>query len=142
MMWIEQNQPEKVKTMSKKDKWNVDDYEVISVTAVDGMCAVYAYEHPTEKGKFYLHKEPLHFVGVVKVTTKVYERVAGQNYGHVVQTASNGTKVVGIDLSEGYFTVCNEADNFAGIMLEGDKINDATGCLNIHKYPLSEAETP
>ena len=125
-----------------KDKWDVDDYEVISVTAVDGMVAVYAYEHPTEKGKFYLHHEPLSFVGVAKVFTKFYERVAGKDYGHVVQTVSNGTKVVGIDLSEGYFTVCNEADNFAGIMREGDNICDATGCLSILKYPLTETPSP
>lgn len=124
--------------MADKKQWSVDHYTVISVTQVSGMFAVYAYDHPTENGKFYLHKEPLHFVGIAKVRTSVMRTDSNGKTCSRISELENGTQVVGLDLSEGFFTVCDEACNFAGLMREGDDIDNVTGCLNTLEYPLVE----
>lgn len=127
--------------MPELSKWEATEYEVISVAQADKMLAVYAQRHPTEEGKFELVADPIHFVGVAKVTTLFFEKRDDEKYGRQVDTEFIGTKVVGLDLCEGFFQVCNEASNFAGLMREGDDIDRTNYCLSHRDYPLGSPVT-
>lgn len=116
-------------------EWSCEVFEILNVTPVENMLAVYAQPHPTEHGKHHLVPEPIYFIGVAKVETKFYEMQPGCN-SQCVDRCDSGTRVVGLVLAEGYFDVCNEAGNFAGLMREGDNILDANGFLDESKYPL------
>ena len=121
------------------ERWTVDSFELINVVPVDKMFAVYAVPHPTQKEKFCLEKSPIHFIGIAKVTTHFWTRNEQTKRAVSLGNEPEGTRVVGIDLCEGYFSVCDEADNFAGLMKDGDDIDNAIGCLS-SSYPLANQE--
>ena len=121
--------------MSKENRW-VYSYELQTVTQVVGMNAVYADSHPSEKGKFHLVAFPIYFMGVAKVTRTEYCDVGAGLDLRKVQTLDEGTTIVGLELADGYFEVCNDADNFAGLLRDGEPIHDATGFLS-SKYQLA-----
>lgn len=101
----------------------VDTFELLNVVPVTDMFAVYAVPHPTQHGKFCLEKSPIHFIGVAKVTEITYRLC------DVISKKRVDNRIVGVDLADGYFTVCDEANNFAGLMKDGDQIDSITGCL-------------
>ena len=105
-----------------------ESYELISVQMVADLDAVYAIKN--DDGTYCLQSWPIDALGMARVTTtrhlgrtKLFDR-------------DDGTKIVGLELSEGYWHICDECDNFAGLVKRGDDIWEATGCLSLGDYPL------
>lgn len=122
------------------EQWETESFEIISISPADGLLAVYAEEDPDNPGFHILKSYPVHFIGVARVTTKYWARE--QNRGPAMVGTEIHKRVVGIDLSDGYFTPCDEASNFSGIARAGDDIRNAIGMLNLNKYPLSPSSRP
>lgn len=121
------------------NEWTTETFELINVVPAADMFAVYAVPHPTQEGKFYLEEDRIHFLGIAKVNEHTYQGDDHSMLSKLIKTRQLPNRVVGLDLCEGYFSVCDEADNFAGLMKDGDDINDATGCLS-SSYPLADED--
>jgi hypothetical protein len=117
------------------DEYDYVSYELKSIIQVEKMYAVYAVEHPTEQGKYRLSKTPLHFMGLAEAKTERM-RVTGDFSSEVLYVDDISNEPVGVCFYSGYPEICNEADNFAGILHEGDPIENADGCLHRGRYPL------
>lgn len=101
----------------------VEHFEVLGVCPATNLKALYAVPSDKQKGYFRLECQDVDFVATVKVTEKWYSGNDGLQIQptRVVQAVN---RVVGLDLSEGYFTVCDEASNFIGLIREGQDITD------------------
>ena len=118
-------------------RWSNEFYKILQVVPCEGVFAVYAIEDEANPGKFNLDKEPIKFLALVEITTEHYVTV-NETSTRVTQTDTDND-VVGLTLlPEGWFEVCNQADNFAGYCREGDDISECIGCLNLQNYPLIE----
>lgn len=122
--------------MTSTKQWQVEYYEILSVTQVTGMYAVYAGKSDSEERKYELFKHPIYFIGVAKVKIVTMEMFEKEKNSRVVHEELQGTRVVGLELSNGFFDICNEANNFAGLLMEGEPIENATGFLDPSEYPL------
>jgi hypothetical protein len=94
-------------------------YEVLSLCPANGVMAVYADD---VEGGYELRPEPLTHIAVASCIEKIFED------GHLVDELKHNT-VVGVDFSEGYMQICNDAANFAGLLEPGQDIYKATGGL-------------
>lgn len=113
-----------------------DSYELLQIAPVSGVEAIYAVAQEVD-GSAILDSWPIDAIGVAKVTTRYFE------YPDVYDGTSREYKkptfsreVVGLQLNEGWYSVCNEADNFAGLMKTGQNREDSAGCLDREKYTL------
>ena len=123
-----------------KYRWETEFYKVLQAFPCENLLAVYAEcddEHP---GFYTLKSYPVHFLAVAKVTTRFYERKAINDIAGFQQYDEPyiQNEIVGLQLSEGYWSVCNELGGFAGLCHAGEDITAATGCLDKSKYPLHE----
>lgn len=121
-------------------RWQFDEFQLLQVTPCHKMLAVYAMEDESQPGKHKLEAYPIHFIAVAKVTTRFLERPkSAPKYtcGMEYQKPDVRNDIVGLDLVDGLFEVCNEASNFAGYCREGDDISLATDYLHAFDYPLS-----
>jgi hypothetical protein len=121
-----------IKAGLELDKWSHDNYELLQAFQCKGVLSVWAMEDENNPGKHKLEAIPIHFMAVAKVTTRYFQKPTGANYRSVQQYREpyTETRLVGLDLADGYFEVCEEASNFAGYCMEGDDISKATGCLD------------
>ncbi len=117
------------------DEYEYVSYELKSIIQVSKMYAVYANRHPTEPGKYQLGKAPLHFMGLAEVTTE-WRRKTGDFSSELISVGNVVNEPVGVSFVEGYPEICNEFGNFAGLLHEGDPIENAVGYLSPTKYPL------
>jgi hypothetical protein len=100
----------------------LSEYRLLSVIPVTDMLAVWAVDHPD--GGFYLESEPLHFIGLAEWKHYIWE---GRRKKYL---EDYGPTVVGLCVSDGYFHVCEEFEDFAGMCHVGDDITEATGSLH------------
>jgi hypothetical protein len=103
-------------------------YEILSLCPANGVMAVYADD---VEGGYELKAEPLTHIAVASCIKRRFE-----NHQLVSEFELENT-VVGIDFSDGYMQICNEAFNFAGLLQPGQDIERATGSLNRVRYPRS-----
>lgn len=114
---------ERIVSMSAEDSYyNVDSYEILQVIPVSGYSAVFSQPHPTEEGKLLLEPEPIHFLGLVKVTVESFVRRSGFKSSISLGSECIGNRLLGLTLCGGFFDVCDEASNFAGLIRDGDDI--------------------
>jgi hypothetical protein len=74
-------------------------------------------------GKYRLISEPLHAVGVAKVTREIRNRIG-------VIRSDESTEIVALELcSDGTWYVCEEASNYAGMCPVGEDISAVTSNL-------------
>lgn len=119
--------------MKKVKRWQTSDYEIQSVTQVTGMYAVYVLEDLSEKGKFYLERYPINFLGVVSVETTTYEKFEWEENSRIVNTENLGNLVVGLELGCGHFQICDEVKNFCGLSTEEQPITEFEWMIDHHK---------
>lgn len=124
-------------------RWDYTDYKILQIIQCTGMQAVYAYDDVDNPGKYKLEANPIRFLAVANMTTRFCERskdsplsISPREY----RDAEVENVIVGVELTDGYFVVCNDADNFAGYCFEGDDISSATAYLSLRNYPLSHKE--
>ena len=117
---------------TKATTWESDWYDILSVVPAANLLAVFAYEIESgeDAGMYELVAEPIRFLAVCKVTTKHCRGVKGEIGKVKIDYEESRNEVCGLQLYEGgVFEVVNEASNFAGLMYEGDDINQCTGHL-------------
>lgn len=119
------------------------DYEILQVVPAAGYVAVYIQTR-SEDGARYLSAEPIHLLAVVRVAEKTWEYPNNIGRpGRIVSEEPARTEVVGIDLSDGYFQVCNEACNLAGYARDGEDIHAAIGLnAEAHRLPTLDELPP
>jgi hypothetical protein len=106
----------------------------------DDYLAVWADE--AADGSVELNAAPIQALGVARGIRKTYEQREGQQVPSVVRT-DHATDIVGLELKEGYWTVINESENFAGLCRKGEDIYQAIGCLNgDYRGRLKRPEVP
>ena len=121
-------------------RWEYDQYELLSITPCENVLAVYAEEDTEEEGMFKLAAYPIRFLATAKRTTRFRQKPKNSPPGTVgMEYAEPDVEnvVVGLELENGWFSVCNEMDNFAGYCFRGEDISNATGYLHCRKFPLS-----
>lgn len=122
------------------DRWEVAEFKLLQVLPAGGFQAVYAEDDEANPGKFKLVASKLAFLALAERTTRSFSRpknapktMSGEEYGE----PGVANVLVGLDMAEGGFMVCEALDNFAGYCLEGGDITEATGHLVMSHYPLS-----
>lgn len=101
---------------------------------------MYAEDDDENEGKFKLVAYPIRFLAIAKRTRKFLEKpkdAPEMTVGRECESPEVDNVVVGLDLADGLFDVCNEMSNFAGYCFEGEDISQATGYLHYRDYPLS-----
>jgi hypothetical protein len=122
--------------VSKVTDWSYEEYELLQVVLTREFEAVYAGEKDGD-GLHPLTSWRVDAIGVARVTTRYVVGEIGKRIHRVVRkTVVN--EIVGLEFEDGYWQVCNEASNFAGLMKSGGDIREATGCLNVADYPLQK----
>lgn len=120
--------------------WQFDEYEILQVIQCTGIQAVYAQEDEANPGKFRLEGGPIELLAVAKKTTTFLEKAKDAPIAtrwRKCKDAEVENVIVGLELIDGSFEVCNEASNFAGYCRDGDDITKATAHLPTRDYPLS-----
>lgn len=106
----------------------VTDYEILNVTFCSG---IYAIHHkPSKKGEFFAYL--IDAVGVAKPTTTYRER---GKHPKEDETVKGPNHVVGLQIADGVFQVCDEDAHFMGLYTKSDhvfrELRDS-GKLTIH----------
>ena len=121
-------------------RWKFDEFEILQVIQCSDVLAVYAIQAGAHPEKYKLESWPIHFLAVAKVTTRFMERPKDADTTVISRERKSPevcTAVVGLELSDGSFEVCNEASNFAGYCMKGDDISEACYYLDWNEFPLS-----
>jgi len=105
-------------------RWESTAYHLLTVAPVAGLLSVWAEDRPD--GSCRLYATRCLAIGVEEVVTTLWE--AGSP-ARKVESYEPRREVVHLDLSDGFWHVCEEAENFAGGCPEGEDIYRATGCL-------------
>ncbi len=112
--------------------WDRDTFHIRQLFPGSGFQVVYSME---KDGDYELVSYPCEMLAVAKVVTKTYRRPKGSDEAGAVVKKRKSMQVVALELAEGYWQVCNDSANFAGIKRVHDNIDEATGCLNVAYYP-------
>lgn len=97
--------------MSKKKSYEHITYNLLQITLCTGLYAI----HKDDEGKD-AFTYPLAAVGVATETIEFKTDPLLEPF----ETLGDKNVVVGLDLSEGYFEICNEDSNFVGIFPSTD----------------------
>lgn len=122
------------------DTWERTLYELISVTITDAFAAVYAvHADPatpqTADSPVTLEAMPVDAIGVAKRTVRHFRRAASHGTCDSYKDVPDGTEVVGLDLFDGSWLICQEDGNFAGMIRRGDDPSQAIDCLDPAYFP-------
>lgn len=114
-----------------KDKeyvyWTYSDYRILQIMPGDGYLVVYAME---KDGKTYLESRPCEMLAVVDVTTVDYRRHKSAKLSDYEEIEKNeSSDVAALCLSGGWWEVCNQDSNYAGMCRVGEDISEVTGYL-------------
>lgn len=115
--------------------WEEVTFELLSITPCENVLAVYAEEEDEEK-KPVFRSYPVRFLALAKATTRFFKKEKGApDWGKVEHRDEEVENiVVGLDLAEGYFDICNKMGNFSGYCFVGDDISKATSYLNMEWF--------
>lgn len=120
--------------MNSKNCRSVTRHDVISVCPATGLKAVYVIESESQPGRYRLECQDVHFVAVVTVV----EELRSIRGGRLLDKLQHHNRVVALEMSEGYFAVCDDASNFIGLIRDGQNAMD----LYIpSEYPLEVKES-
>lgn len=113
--------------MDCSSKWETKKYKLKSVQLTDKFVAVYA--DLGDDGLSDLRSTPVHAICVATITEKFWEGNQSSRMSWVLRRQEVSTDLIGMILSDGWFQIVNEDDNFAGLMEVGGNMHEATGCL-------------
>ena len=117
------------------DYWTGSDYKIIQLildvpTEYKAIWAFADDEKDAVHGPHHLEAREIEALGVVEVTQTTYRRAKDQGGRGVAVETSEYNSVVALELADGYWQVCNDCSNFAGIMREGQALGDCIGELD------------
>ncbi len=116
-----------VKVINGNEHWTVEQFELIQLLPANGACAVYFWE---DSGELHLEASPLSFIGLAKVKVLQYEKRPGWASGLVQGKYRDANRIVGIEMNHGSEMISNDCDNFCGIQMPGEKIEDCLDYMN------------
>ena len=111
------------------DYWEYTDYEILQIVPTNEYRAVYCIE---EDGKASLQAWAIDALAVAKATTRFMRRPSDAKSfvaGRDCQDPDTRNEVVGVNLADGFWEVCNQVANFAGLCRVGQDISQCTGEL-------------
>ena len=117
-------------TTYERQQFTVSDFKLLQVFPVTDYLAVYAEEDQDDPTKYKLVAHPIHLLALADVVESTIESGDGKPV-RVLSIHDPFRAIVGVDLSEGGFDICNEDRKFAGICREGDDISKVDWHLNI-----------
>jgi hypothetical protein len=123
--------------MNQLNQRITETFEILNVCPASNLKAVYAIESESQKGRFSLECEDVHFIGTVAVTEKTF--LDGNERNTLLSERNVGNRVLGLSLDDGYFLVCDECRNFLGLI---DSARQSANDLHIPPtYPLEVKES-
>lgn len=111
------------------EKWHYKTFKLLQIMPANGEYAIYAHEDGT------LDITKVDMLAIAKVTTI-------ERYGHTAvndcrfnkeKVVDTDNEIVAIQLREGYFNICNEDSNFAGLCYENQDPWECLGSLEWHR---------
>ena len=128
------------------ETWSANDYEIIQMilNVPAQYKAVWAFLDNDDDPDDPCHLEalPIEALAVAECITSHYRRPVGSKEAGTVYATEKHNTIVVLECVEGWWQVANEANNFAGIMRDGQDIADCCGELDHHYRDRLSREPP
>ena len=117
-------------------KWKNEEYEILQIMPANGVRCVYAMDDENRPGEFKLESWPVDLLALAKKTTSYFgpPSMSASPWKEYEERDVENV-VVGLLLSMGEYSICNEDHNFSGYCNLGDDINDAIAYLAHGRFP-------
>lgn len=120
--------------MANCERWSADDYKILQIVLDVPSCYKAVWAMPVDdaqpRGEHRLVAEEIEAFGVVEITTTHYRRAKGHEGAGTIESTDVNSDIAVLMCIEGWWQVANECNNFAGIMKEGQDIEECCGLLD------------